>query len=341
MKQEIEAKLLLGLDASPRKYAHGPSMAWDDFRDEYSRLKLVTMRDDTASSNENRLDVCQRIIKPRSLSDMTKPAAMERLKPGLLVGRSPHTVNSYLSTLVAALNWAHAQEWIPKRISKQEVPADDPEKGRPLTEAEFDQMLEACDIACPKDPASWKYLLRGLWESSLRVNEAMNLSWDTPGTIQIIELKSGRLAMKIPGKRQKNRKAQILPVTPMFEELLDKHAKRTGWVFNPSMRNGRAGRPKSKAVSKAISAIGEQAGIIVSDEGKFASAHDLRRSFGQRMADRGISPRDLQKLMRHSSFTTTEAYYLADQVDDMSDRLSEKLYPGTFGNQRSKPRKAK
>ena len=41
-KKELEAKLLLGIEAKPRQTVKGPSMAWDDFRDEYSRLKVPT-----------------------------------------------------------------------------------------------------------------------------------------------------------------------------------------------------------------------------------------------------------------------------------------------------------
>ena len=56
--------------------------------------------------------------------------------------------------------------------------------------------------------------------------------------------------------------------------------------------------------------------------GKPASAHDLRRSFGQRMADAGLPPRDLQPIMQHASFTTTEAYYLKDKAQDQGQRIA-------------------
>ena len=95
--------------------------------------------------------------------------------------------------------------------------------------------------------------------------------------------------------------------------------------------NGRKGRPKTKAVARAISAIGEAAQIVVNEGGKFASGHDLRRSYGQRMADNGVSPRDLQKLMRHASFTTTEAYYLNDQVEDISSRVFQRCTQQKLG----------
>ena len=42
---------------------------------------------------------------------------------------------------------------------------------------------------------------------------------------------------------------------------------------------------------------------------KFASAHDLRRSFGERWASR-VMPVVLQELMRHDSIDTTMRYYV-------------------------------
>ena len=65
-----------------------------------------------------------------------------------------------------------------------------------------------------------------------------------------------------------------------------------------------------RQVGRVITKIGKAAQVSVNDEGKPASAHDLRRSFGQRLADAGMAPTDLQTIMRHSTFATTKKYYL-------------------------------
>ena len=67
-------------------------------------------------------------------------------------------------------------------------------------------------------------------------------------------------------------------------------------------------------VGRTITLIGKAARIFVNDTGKPASAHDLRRSFGQRMADGGLASRDLQAIMRHASITTAEAHNLRDKA---------------------------
>ena len=79
-----------------------------------------------------------------------------------------------------------------------------------------------------------------------------------------------------------------------------------------------------------ITEIGRKALVSVNAQEKPASAHDLRRSFGQRMADAGLPLRDLQAIMRHASVSTTEAYYLRDRVQDQAARIAK--YLGTAAN---------
>lgn len=67
-------------------------------------------------------------------------------------------------------------------------------------------------------------------------------------------------------------------------------------------------------------------------EGKFASAHDLRRCFGSRWARR-IKPATLQLLMRHRSIETTLKYYVGLDADDVADELWQGL-PPVAGDQR-------
>jgi integrase len=330
-------------------------MPWEDFRDQYSRLKVATFRSvharDTA---EIRLDLCESIIKPRTLGDMAKPATLARLQAELLAGeggkrrerdedgkqkpkrpRSPHTVRSYMATLLAALNWAfRPMKHLPERIEFDLIDCDDPDKGRPITTEEFERMLAAIPKVVGEDKAeSWRYLLRGMWESGLRRSEAMRTAWDTDGAIIPHFSRNQPLpVLHIPAKMQKNRRAQDVPTTPAFAALLEETpvASRTGWIFNPSPRRG-TGRLSVAQAGRIISKIGRKALVVVNANGKAGSSHDFRRSFGQRMADAGLPPRDLMSIMRHSSMATTERYYLRDRVQDQATRIA--TYLGTGGKQ--------
>lgn len=78
-------------------------------------------------------------------------------------------------------------------------------------------------------------------------------------------------------------------------------------------------------VSRIISGIGKKAGIVVSTNPKthtvkYASAHDLRRSFATRWASR-VKPPTLMLLMRHEVIETTLKYYVAQDADDVASEL--------------------
>src|SRR5262249_8398083 len=53
---------------------------------------------------------------------------------------------------------------------------------------------------------------------------------------------------------------------------------------------------------------------------KYASAHDLRRSFGERWAAR-VMPQILMQLMRHASIDTTLRYYVGQNAEKAADVL--------------------
>jgi integrase len=358
-RDKLAAKLVLGIDAKPaRRFTNSDRMSWEQFRDSFTRLKAATFRSENSrESAEYRLDVCEKVIDPRTLADMAKPSTLARLQAELLAGagsprnqprkkkegeesvvqklpqqkpRSAHTVRSYMMTLIAALNWAHGMKWLPERVDFAKMDADEPDKGRPLCGEEFDRLIAAVPKVVTEDGdvAGWRYLLRGLWESGLRLTEAMMVSWDDDNAITPVFPKKGLPHLHIPAKMQKSRKAQDAPTTPAFAALLKETSEgdRKGWIFNPGARRG-AGRLTPEQAGRIITAIGKAANIVVNAAGKTASAHDLRRSFGQRMADAGLPSRDLQAIMRHASVTTTEAYYLRDRVQDQAKRIA--MYLGT------------
>jgi integrase len=103
------------------------------------------------------------------------------------------------------------------------------------------------------------------------------------------------------------------------------------------------GRPITpKRISRIVSAIGKRANVVVNKaEAKYASAHDLRRSFGTRWAGR-VKPATLQLLMRHKSIETTLKYYVEQDADDIADELWKSfppaaVEPGSAAQQGQRP----
>jgi integrase len=352
LKRELEAKLILGLETqSSRESSFGPDMSWDDFREQYRVLHLRTVRDSTAMHAESRLDLAERIVRPKTLGDMADANALQKLQAKFLAGevslrkkpRSAHTVRGYMTCVLAAMNWAYLQGWLPTvpKIRKIKTSKQKSMKGRPISVDEFQKMLEAtAGVVGELVAESWKHVLRGLWESALRLDELMHLSWDKPRTIRAT-WKEGQLAiLDIPAAMQKNDTEECIPLLPWFEAVLLETPleKRTGWVFDPQSlqlklgRKIRHQRPDAEWVGKVIARIGKKAGIVVepADERtgrpiKYASAHDLRRSCGQRLRDAGVPPLVICSVLRHSSWDTTRKHYAPGDIQKDAEVLRAKL----------------
>lgn len=352
-RRELEARLLLGLEAkkSHRKTEYGPEMSWGEFRELFSTLHLSTVRESSAIHAESRLDLAERILRPKKLGDVATATAMQQLQAGLLTGaesrrgmpRSPHTVKGYLNSVLSAVNWAFLQGWIPSpvRFRKLKTGRLKGMKGRPLSSEEFALMLSAVPAVVGQEAApSWSYLLRGLWESAFRLGELMNTSWDIPRTIRPIWKPGQSAILHIPAAMQKNGTDDDIPMLPGLEKLLLETPliDRKGWVFKPSSLQSRLGRsssrerPEADWVGKVIGKIGREAGIVVDTEdpvtgrpAKYASAHDLRRSCAERLRNLGVPPLVICRVMRHSSWETTRKHYAPGDVQQDAKVLRELL----------------
>jgi len=208
-------------------------------------------------------------------------------------------------------------------------------RGRPVLAEEFDRILAAVPKVRPKDTAVWQRYLTGLWWSGLRLEESTIVSWDVDAPF-MVDFSGKRPRFRIYAEAHKGRYDQYLPMTPDFATfLLDTpKAERTGRLFK--LTGLQTGKPIThKRICRTVSDIGKAAGVIVNKAtDKYATAHDLRRSFGTRWARR-MTPAVLQRLMRHRTIETTMKYYVDLDADDISEQLWQEhgamdLRVGTF-----------
>lgn len=184
-------------------------------------------------------------------------------------------------------------------------------------------MIDAChDVLGAHQVDSWQFLLRGLWWSGLRLSEAMLLHWTDDSDITV-DMKPKRPLFVIQAHAEKAGKDRLLPMAPEFAEQLQAvpASQRKGYVFKPLSRHGE--RPLTDWVGKVISNIGESAKVVVAKQGaktKYASAHDLRRSFGERWSNL-LMPKDLMVLMRHENIETTMKFYVGRNAASVADAV--------------------
>ncbi len=321
MKKEAEkigAQLEADLQAG--RYVEPSKMSWSDFRLRFEEEKLRSLAVKTLNAYNTALNQAENILHPSKLVELDGPA-LSRFQARLRANELREaTIAAYLRHIAAALRWACSLGMIsvvpiiqkPKRarVAKQM-------RGRPITGEEFERMLAACDKVRPVDAALWKGFLQGLWLSGLRLSEALALSWDFDAEIGL-DLTGKYPCLRILAEAEKGFRDRQLPLTPDFAEYIAQtpHESRTGKLFGVSQL-----RLRLDTVSKIVSTIGEKAGVLVNrEQKKFASAHDLRRAFGNRWASK-VMPVVLQQLMRHESIDTTMRYYVAQNASEIAASL--------------------
>ena len=304
---------------------HEPSrITWAEFRERYEDEKLSSLSPNTAEATSSAFNHLESIINPQRLGTLDS-AILSRFQAELRkTGIHETSIATHLRHLRASLSWAVAMRLLhkapefqmPKRAKGKKLM-----RGRPISTEEFERMIGAVPAIRPRDPDHWIYYLSGLWLSGLRLEESTLLSWDDDSPISV-ELGGRRPRLRIYAEAEKGHQDRLLPMTPDFAEFLARTPKvhRQGLVFKLiGLQTGTT--MTVKRISRIISAIGKRAKVVVNKaEQKFASAHDLRRSFGTRWANR-VKPATLQLLMRHKSIETTLKYYVEQDADEVADEL--------------------
>lgn len=320
---------------------HGGRILWESFRERFEREHLSGLAATTEQKYSDVLNAVEAIAAPKYLAELTAQKISDLQASLREKKRAETTIAGHMTHLRSALNWAVDQGMlarcpkIPK--VKRAKTGSKAMKGRPLTEAEFIKMLRAVPyVVGNKLSRRWRHYLRGLWLSGLRLEESINLWWDRPDRLHV-DFTGRRPMFRIHSELEKGNKDRLLPMTPDFAAFLLKTpaAARTGLVFRLGQRY--PDEPVGKRhVSRIVSEIGEMAGIVVdSRSGKFASAHDLRRSFGERWARKpGVTAPILMELMRHESIATTMKFYVGVNAEATADVLWETVESSTTGSTR-------
>ena len=222
----------------------------------------------------------------------------------------------YLKRINAFLNFCcHELEVVDKVPKVRKPRLIRKARARPITGEEFERMLAACDKVRGDDAAAWRDFICGLYLGGLRLDEARRLVW-------------GRGAFSVLwdhdppcfefSSEQKNRKSSLTPMAPEFADLLRRMGpQQSGLVFDGLNVHTRAG------CGRVVTQIGRAARVVTSTDRnavKYASAHDLRRSFATRWASL-LPAAELRELMRHGDVKTTLDFYVQFSVSSLTAKL--------------------
>jgi integrase len=333
------------------KYAPPSKVTWSQFRERYRTEHLSTLKPRGREGAECALNQVEKLLAVDRLAKLNAGALSTFATKLRQQGSKETTVASVLRTVRAALGWAASVgllREVPAVTVPKQAKGKKRMKGRALCQEEFDRLSDAVEKVRPGDAEDWRRFLKALWLSGLRLGEACQLSWDTDAPFSI-DLSGRRPRFRIEGYSQKSGNDELLLMTPDFAEFLlaTPESDRHGRVFRLNAMGMNIPLDFHR-VGEIVTMIGEKAGIVVNREMKrdpktgkpiidpktqkpvqavkYASCHDLRRSFGSRWARKTRTP-VLQKLMRHADIKTTMAYY----VDLDADAIADELYACQIG----------
>lgn len=300
--------------------------SWEAFREKFEDEHSNHLSKGGSSAYGTALNAFEKHIgKPKLLHEVT-PAVMSTFKSKLVADPTlaSTSVATYLRHVKSALAWARDIGLI-REVPRVKMPrtTGDEMRGRPITRREFAAIRQAARQHV--DHTGALRFINLLWLSGLRISEALQLSWDS-GRVRV-DLDSGRHPrLLFAPAGHKARREDFTPIPRDFAAWLrmTPPKQRRGLVAPlVSVQRKRPVRTPN-AATKLVSEIGEASGVLV-EEGQWATAHDLRRSFGTRWAMQ-VRPITLQRMMRHKSITTTLKFYIGLECDDVGDELYRRVY---------------
>ena len=156
-----------------------------------------------------------------------------------------------------------------------------------ITKSQIDEILNSLNNSKSRNSKVYTMVLKLMFLSGLRVSEALNLRWS--------DLNINDFSLNIYGKGAKERKVYL---TQDFSKQLSHLKGNSIFIFN--IKN----KPISiRTINKFLNDSFKN-GII----NKSLSSHIFRHSFATTMLENNADIRHIQKLLGHSSISTTEIY---------------------------------
>jgi integrase len=303
LRRKMEGQLEAG------NYREQIKTTWDTFVQEYEEKTLAGKRAATKVEVLLSLKHFKRIVGVERVFAVTTNMVDEFIaKRRLEKGRfgkpvSPATVNKDLRHLKAALNKASEWQYLPHvpKFSMQKTIKKLPTY---ISDEDFGKLYEACDKArLPRSlplpapsmpyPASdwWKGLLVLAYMTGWRIGQILKLKWAD------VDLDAGTVLTL--GEDNKGGRDALLPLKPL---VVDHLRKLKSWHENVFPWNYRR-----ETIFEEFNRIQDDAGVKPTGRKRYYGFHDLRRGFATNNAGR-LSADQLQAVMQHVSYTTTQGY---------------------------------
>ena len=198
------------------------------------------------------------------------------------------SINRKISTLKNFLKFLQTEKII-KQINFQEFENLSNLKKIPkaISKLQMEQIFINLNNSKQTNKELYILVLKLIYLSGLRISEALNLKWS--------DINNQDNSIYVYGKGSKERKVYIISD---FLELLKNLGKKNQFVF--ALNNKKI---SARSVNKFLENCHNDS--IIKDK---LSSHVFRHSFATTMLENNADIRHIQKLLGHSSISTTEIY---------------------------------
>lgn len=280
---DLEYELSRGLHFESSK------LPWAEFRQRFEAEYLPERRPTTQDKYDGVLNVFEAKVNPGRVADVSTDTLKRYARLLKEDGAAPATIHSHLLHLGAVLAWAVTQGVIRERPAMPKVHVPD-KLPRKVSGEDFDKLL----AKAPSE--AWRAFLLTAWYTGLRLSESLALTWFD------VDFAGNKIA--VHAETSKGKRNEWVPLHPELRAVLERLPRDTERVFPLSRR--------ADSISHRVSKWARQAGVN-------CTLHDLRRTFGSRLATEVSAP-VLQRLMRHRSLATTMRYYV-NVEDGLQDAI--------------------
>jgi len=244
----------------------------DRFINEYAKSEKTSWKTD-----EYRLRRVKEFFGELKMSAITEAKVREFREARLRAGRSRLTANREIALLKKMFSWAISRGLLATNPAKEVkmFSENDTARDRVLRPDEEERLLAEL-------PARTRPIVQTVLHTGLRYREALDLMWDN------IDLARRRIKVE----KTKSKRARIIPINSALLDLLEK--------LRACSKGPRAF--SSKSVRTGFESACNRAGLAD------FTFHDLRRTFGTRLLERGADIVTIQKLYGHSTVLVTQRY---------------------------------
>lgn len=203
-------------------------------------------------------------------------------------GKSSNTIATYLNHLCILSKWLVQEKYADKDFSYKIRPHK--KEAMIIPDIELRKLLLYLFFHNRDQYNLVKFLVL----TGFRKMEALHLQWNQ------IDMSTKTIYLE----NTKAKRTDVFPIYPELEKLINAIPHNGKMVFNYKDKG-------LKFYDRAIKKIGI----------KHYSIHDLRRKFGTKMAERGLTPYELQRVMRHQNIKTTMQYYINIDMQNIASKM--------------------